>query len=68
MTRPCLRADTDAHAELRAWLEYVAQTAIDWLDALDAQDADLEDDEREDDAEGLGAPTHPFIPQLRKQR
>lgn len=32
-------------AGLRAWLEYVAQTAIDWLDELDAQTADLEDDE-----------------------
>lgn len=30
---------------LRAWLEYVAQTAIDWLDALDAADEDREDDE-----------------------
>ena len=33
--------------QLRAWLEYVAQTAIDLLDALDAPSADLEDDERE---------------------
>lgn len=38
-------------ARLRAWLEYVAQTAIDWLDDLDAAQADLEDDEREDDRE-----------------
>lgn len=30
---------------LRAWLEHVAQTAIDWLDALDAATADLEDEE-----------------------
>lgn len=34
---------------LRAWLEYVAQTAIDMLDALDAADADREDDELGDD-------------------
>lgn len=32
---------------LREWLEYVAQAAIDWLDALDAGSDDLEDDERE---------------------
>lgn len=32
---------------LRRWLQYVAQTAIDWLDELDAAEADLEDDERE---------------------
>lgn len=32
---------------LRAWLEYVAQAAIDWLDELDAASEDLEDDERE---------------------
>lgn len=32
---------------LRAWLEYVAQAAIDWLDALDAAGEDREDDERE---------------------
>ncbi len=32
---------------LRAWLEYVAQAAIDWLDELDASAEDLEDDERE---------------------
>ena len=35
---------------LRFWLEYVAETAIDMLDAMDG-DADLEDDEREDDRE-----------------
>ena len=35
---------------LRAWLEYVAATAIDWLDALDAESEDLEDDELGDDA------------------
>lgn len=29
---------------LRAWLEYVAQTAIDWLDQMDRADEDLEDD------------------------
>lgn len=29
---------------LRAWLEHVAQSAIDWLDALDAGSEDLEDD------------------------
>ena len=32
---------------LRAWLEYVAQTAIDWLDELDRLSEDLEDDETE---------------------
>jgi len=37
------------HDALRAWLEYLAQTAIDWLDALDADDADREPDDREDD-------------------
>ncbi|WP_293377746.1 hypothetical protein [Phenylobacterium sp. SCN 70-31] len=37
-------------ARLRAWLEHVAQTAIDWLDDLDAADADREDDELGDDA------------------
>lgn len=36
-----------SRARLRAWLEYVASTAIDWLDQLDAETADLEDDERE---------------------
>lgn len=35
---------------LRAWLEYVAEAAIDWLDALDAARAELEDDELGDDA------------------
>ena len=35
---------------LRSWLEYVAETAIDMLDAMDG-DTDLEDDEREDDRE-----------------
>lgn len=32
-------------AGLRAWLEYVAQSAIDWLDALDAAEAEREDDD-----------------------
>ena len=32
---------------LRAWLEYVAQLAIDWLDELDAASEDIEDDELE---------------------
>lgn len=35
---------------LRAWLEYVIETAIDLLDALDAAGEDLEDDEAADDA------------------
>ena len=30
---------------LRAWLEYVIETAIDMLDSLDAAGEDLEDDE-----------------------
>ncbi|MGC1305235.1 MAG: hypothetical protein WA840_22935 [Caulobacteraceae bacterium] len=36
-----------ARKRLRAWLEHVAQLAIDWLDELDAAEVDLEDDERE---------------------
>lgn len=40
MTRPC------PDASLRAWLEYVAATAIDMLDELDAAET-----EREPDAE-----------------
>lgn len=41
---------------LRAWLEHVAQTAIDWLDDLDAAGEDREDDELgNDDALPLGA-------------
>jgi len=32
---------------LRRWLEHVAQSAIDWLDELDAEGEDREDDERE---------------------
>jgi hypothetical protein len=39
-------------AQLRAWLEYVAQTAIDMLDALDAAD---EDREPEEDGEDIAA-------------
>jgi hypothetical protein len=42
-------------ARLRAWLEYVAQTAIDWLDELDAADTEFEDDEREADSIEEGA-------------
>jgi hypothetical protein len=38
--------------ELRAWLEYVVEAAIAWLDELDARFEDLEDDELEDDREG----------------
>jgi hypothetical protein len=38
-------------ANLRRWLEYVAQTAIDMLDDLDAASAEREDDERECDGE-----------------
>lgn len=38
-------------ARLRAWLEYVAQTAIDMLDDLDAPTEDLEDDELGDEPE-----------------
>lgn len=47
MRRPDL--DGGGVSGLRAWLEYVAQTAIDMLDALDAPLADLEDDELDDD-------------------
>jgi len=37
-------------AQLRAWLEYVAETAIEMLDAMDG-DPDLEDDELGDEPE-----------------
>lgn len=40
-----LRKPEPRQASLRAWLEYVAQFAIDWLDELDAADEDREDDE-----------------------
>lgn len=36
---------------LRAWLEHVAQTAIDWLDQLDHAHEEREDDELGDDCE-----------------
>lgn len=35
------------HDPRRVWLEYVIETAIDMLDALDAAGEDREDDERE---------------------
>lgn len=41
------RGASAGNAELRAWLEYVASTAIDWLDQLDAEGEDREDDEIE---------------------
>lgn len=41
--------------QLRAWLEHLVETAIDWLDALDAAAEDLEDDEREVFSEDEGA-------------
>jgi hypothetical protein len=41
------RGGGERPVQLRAWLEYVAQQAIDWLDELDAATEDLEDDERE---------------------
>lgn len=41
------RGDREA---LRAWLEYVVETGIELLDALDAEVEDLEDDELGDDA------------------
>jgi hypothetical protein len=44
------RRPTTDRQKLRAWLEYVATTAIDLLDQLDAETADLEDDEIEDAA------------------
>lgn len=37
--------------ELRHWLAYVIETAIDMLDDLDAGAADREDDDCEDDRE-----------------
>jgi hypothetical protein len=40
--RSLAERQADQLAVLRAWLEYVAQTAIDWLDELDAPYADLE--------------------------
>lgn len=36
-------------ARLRAWLEYVVETGIEMLDALDAEEAEREDDELGDD-------------------
>jgi hypothetical protein len=45
-----MRDQRTERAKLRAWLEHVAQYAIDWLDELDADDVDLEDDELGDDA------------------
>lgn len=45
--RPQARPEEAERARLRAWLEFVAQTAVDWLDELDALEAELEDDERE---------------------
>ena len=46
--RKCVAAQsgTSAGGEqgLRAWLEFLAQTAIDWLDELDASTDDLEDE------------------------
>ena len=50
-TPPPPRTEAWRRAQLRAWLEGVAAMAIDWLDELDAAEADLEDDEREDDRE-----------------
>jgi hypothetical protein len=35
----------------RAWLEYIAQTAIDMLDEMDAPHEDLEDEELGDEPE-----------------
>lgn len=40
-------AERGGHDSLRVWLEYVVETAIDMLDALDAAGDDLEDDDRE---------------------
>lgn len=37
-----------SRARLRAWLDYVVSTAIDWLDEIDAEDEGLEGDEPED--------------------
>jgi hypothetical protein len=34
--------------QLRAWLQHVVSSAIDWLDQLDAETEDLEGDEIED--------------------
>jgi hypothetical protein len=48
LASPRLASPRD-RARLRQWLEYVAQTAIDWLDELDAPFEDLEDDELGDD-------------------
>lgn len=41
-----MSAANDNH-KLRAWLEYIAQTAIDLLDDLDASEIDRECDEAE---------------------
>lgn len=45
-----MKARPATRAQLRQWLEYVAATAIDWLDELDAAEDELEDDELGDDA------------------
>ena len=37
-------------ARQRQWLEYVVETAIEMLDQMDAEEADLEDDELGDEA------------------
>jgi hypothetical protein len=42
-----LQVEGGGRNALREWLEYVAQTAVDWLDDLDAAGTDLEDDEVE---------------------
>lgn len=44
-------------AQLRRWLEYVVETGIEMLDALDAAELELEDDElgNDDSVEALRA-------------
>lgn len=49
MTNAVRSCQLGGGAALRAWLEHVAQAAIDWLDDLDAAGAEREDDELGDD-------------------
>lgn len=53
--RPAAKAGD--RAQLRRWLEYVVETGIEMLDALDAAELELEDDElgNDDSVEALRA-------------
>lgn len=47
--RPASARQDRNPAQLRQWLEFVIETGIEMLDALDAEAADREDDELGDD-------------------